>query len=141
MAKAFISPNNATNKTIDAIDRRRERERRFMLQKAQENASDLAIRITQRLIDEKLLETNSNLAIQESLEKQLKNLNNMEEFEIQFKIAPIRTLTQDPNFVSLFITQYVVEDLIEHPKVQDIFGDDLTVYQAIDSVLKKIRPH
>jgi hypothetical protein len=140
MAKAFISPNNTTNKTIDAIDRRRERERRFMLQKAQENASNLATKITQRLLDERILETRSNTAIQEAIEKQLQNLINMEEFDLQFKIAPIRSITQDPNFISLYITQYVIEDLIDHPKVQDIFGDDLTVYQAIDSVLGQIRP-
>lgn len=140
MAKAFISPNNTTNKTIDAIDRRRERERRFMLQKAQENAANLATKITQRLLDERILETRSNTAIQEAIEKQLQNLINMEEFDLQFKIAPIRSITQDPNFISLYITQYVIEDLIDHPKVQDIFGDDLTVYQAIDSVLGQIRP-
>ncbi len=140
MAKAFISPNNTTNKTIDAIDRRRERERRFMLQKAQENSAELAIKVTQRLIDKHIIETSSNLAIQEALEKQFHNLINLEEFDIQFKISPLRTITQDPNFISLYITQYVIEDLIDHPKVQDIYGDDLTVYQAVDSVLSLLRP-
>ena len=74
------------------------------------------------------------------LSEQLRRMSNMEEFDIQFKIAPLRKLTTDPNFISLFLTQYIIEDLVEHPKVQDVFGDDLDVYQAVDSVLNRIRP-
>jgi len=140
MARSFISPNNATNKTIDAIDRKREKVRRYMLNKARDNAENLATRLTQRLIDEKIIETNSNKAIRESLEKQLHNLIGMEEFDLQFKIAPLRSIVQNPNIVSLYITQYIIEDLIEHPNVQDIFGDDLDVYKAVDSILSQVRP-
>ncbi|WP_457572895.1 hypothetical protein [Desulfolithobacter sp.] len=140
MAKAHISPNNAANKTIDAIDRKREKERRFMLRKARDNAQELATALVQRLIDEHIIETNSDRAIRESMEKQLQSLMDMDEFDLQFKVAPIRTLTQDPNFVSLCITQYIIEDLIDHPHIQDIFGDDLDVYRAVDSILSRIRP-
>ena len=135
-----ISPSNATNRTIDAIDRKREKERRFLLVKARDNAPELAIRLVQRLIDEHIIETNSDKAIRESMEKQLKSMIDIEEFDMQFKIAPIRSLSQDPNIISLFITQYIIEDLINHPYIQDIFGDDLDVYKAVDSVLSKIRP-
>ncbi|BCO09862.1 hypothetical protein GF1_22380 [Desulfolithobacter dissulfuricans] len=140
MAKAHISPNNAANKTIDAIDRKREKERRFMLRKARDNAHELATALVQRLIDEHIIETNSDRSIRESMEKQLQSLMDMDEFDLQFKVAPIRTLTQDPNFVTLCITQYIIEDLIDHPHIQDIFGDDLDVYRAVDSILSRIRP-
>jgi len=135
-----MNPSRSTNRTIDAIDRKRERERRFMLRKARENAENLAISLVQRLLDEHIIETNSNQAICEVMEKQLMGLSEMEEFDMQFKIAPIRTLTQDPNLISLYITQYIIEDLINHPAIQDVFGDDLDVYRAVDSVLTKIRP-
>ncbi len=135
-----MNPSRSTNKTIDAIDRKRERERRFMLRKARENAENLAISLVQRLLDEHIIETNSNQAICEVMEKQLAGLSEMEEFDMQFKIAPIRTLTQDPNLISLFITQFIIEDLINHPAIQDVFGDDLDVYRAVDSILTKIRP-
>ena len=135
-----ISPSNATNKTIDAIDRKRERERNFLLVKARDNAPELSISLVQRLIDEHIIETNSDRAIRESMEKQLKSMIDLEEFDMQFKIAPIRGLSQDPNIISLYITQYIIEDLIDHPHIQDIFGDDLDVYKAVDSVLSKIRP-
>ncbi|MCI5131699.1 MAG: hypothetical protein D3904_09275, partial [Candidatus Electrothrix sp. EH2] len=63
----------------------------------------------------------------------------MEEFEIRLKIADMRTLVPDPNILSLYLTAYVIEDLVEHPKIQDVFGDDLDIYKAVDTVLGKLR--
>jgi len=135
-----MNPSSSTNKTIDAIDRKRERERRYMLRKAREQAPELAMALVQRLIDEHVIETNSAASIREAIEHQLSTAGDLEEFELQFKIAPIRTLVQDPNLVSLYITQYIVEDLIDNPHIQDVFGDDLDVYRAVDSILRRIRP-
>jgi hypothetical protein len=135
-----INPSNSTNKTIDAIDRKRERERHFMLKKSKEMATELAVFLVQRLLDQHIIETNSVHAIQETMAQQLQRLGDMEEFDMQFKIAPVRNLTPDPNVISLYLTQYIVEDLIEHPNIQDVFGDDLDIYRAVDSVLSRIRP-
>jgi len=135
-----INPSNSTNKTIDAIDRKRERERRFILNKARENAPELAVRLVQRLIDEHIIETNDVQAIQEGVEKQLREPSDMDEFEIRLKIADIRTLVPDPNILSLYLTAYVIDDLIDHPSIQDIFGNDLDVYNTVESILGMIRP-
>jgi len=135
-----INPSNSTNKTIDAIDRKRERERQFMLKKSRELAPELAVSLVQRLLDKHIIETNSVQAIQEVVEKQLQRMSDMEEFDMQFKIAPIRNLTPDPNVISLYLTQFIIEDLIDHNNIQDVFGDDLDIYRAVDSVLTKIRP-
>ncbi len=135
-----INPSNSTNKTIDAIDRKRERERQFMLKKAREMATELAVGLVQRLLDNHIIETNSVHTIQEIMAKQLQQLGDMEEFDMQYKIAPIRDLTPDPNVLSLYLTQFIIEDLIDHPNIQDVFGDDLEIYRAVDSTLNKIRP-
>ena len=135
-----INPSNSTNKAIDALDRKRERERRFILNKARENAPELAVRLVQRLIDEHIIETNDVQAIQEGVEKQLREPSDMDEFEIRLKIADFRTLVPDPNILSLYLTAYVIDDLINHPSIQDIFGDDLDVYNTVESVLGVIRP-
>ena len=135
-----INPSSSTNKTIDAIDRKRERERRFILNKARENAPELAVRLVQRLIDEHIIETNDVQAIQEGVEKQLREPSDMDEFEIRLKIADIRTLVPDPNILSLYLTAYVIDDLIDHPSIQDIFGNDLDVYNTVESILGMIRP-
>ncbi|WP_446008431.1 hypothetical protein [Candidatus Electrothrix sp.] len=134
-----INPSRSTNKTIDALDRKRERERRFILNKARDNAPELAIILVQRLMDDHIIETNDVHAIQQGVERQLKEPADMEEFEIRLKIADIRTLVPDPNILSLYLTAYIIEDLINHPKIQDIFGDDLDVYKAVDTVLSKLK--
>lgn len=135
-----LNPSRSTNKTIDAIDRKRERERRFILNKARDKAENLAIRLVQRLIDDHIIETNSVEAIQEGVEQKLREPADMDEFEIRLKIADIRTLVPDPNILSLYLTAYIIEDLIDHANIQDIFGDDLDIYRSIDSVLGVIRP-
>ncbi len=140
MAKAHISATNATDKTIRAIDRKRERERRFILNKARDNADEFAARVTQRLIDREVLEITSVQAVRNAFLEQLKQLPTMEEFDIQLKVAPIRTLIPDPNILSLYLTGYVIEDLIDNPAVEDVFGDDIDIYRAIDSVFKILRP-
>lgn len=140
MARAFISPNSKTNKTIDAIDRKREKERRFMLTKARDNAATLSVKLVQKLMDNNIIDTTSDRAIKELFEKQLAGLINIDEFDMRFKVAPIRTLTSNPNLISLYLTQYIVEDLLEHPKIKDIYGDDLDVYKVVDSVISTIKP-
>ncbi|RWX46286.1 hypothetical protein VT99_12302 [Candidatus Electrothrix marina] len=134
-----INPSRSTNKAIDALDRKRERERRFILNKARDNAQDLAIILVQRLMDEHIIETNDVHAIQQGVERQLREPADMEEFEIRLKVADIRTLVPDPNILTLYLTAYVIDDLIKHPKIQDVFGDDLDVYNAVDSVLSKLK--
>jgi hypothetical protein len=140
MAKAHISATNATDKTIRTIDRKRERERRFILNKARDNAEEFATRLTQRLIDREIIEINSVQSVRDVFTTQLRNLPDMEEFDIQMKVAPIRTLIPDPNILSLYLTAYVIEDLIENAAIEDIFGEDLDIYRAIDSIFKVLRP-
>jgi hypothetical protein len=139
MAKASISPNRATDRTIRTIDRKREQERRKMFLRAKDHAQEFAAKLVQRLIDREIIETNSVSAIKDAFESQLQKLGYIEEFELQMKIAPVRTVAQDPNVVSLYFTQYIVEDLIQNPAIQDVFGDDLDIYLAVDSVFRVLR--
>jgi hypothetical protein len=140
MAKAHVSSSSATDKTIRSIDRKREQERRFMLHKAKENASELAGKLVQRLIDKGIVETSSVQILHDTFEEQLKKLAGLEEFDVQLKVAPIRTLVPDPNIISLYLTQFIIEDLINHSAIQDIYGEDLEVYLATDSIFKALRP-
>jgi hypothetical protein len=135
-----INPSGSTNKAIDALDRKRERERRFILSKARDNAPELAIKVVQRLLDEHIIETNDVHAVQAGFERQLREPAEMEEFEIRLKVADIRTLVPNPNILTLYLTAYIIEDLVDDPKIQDVFGDDMAIYSAVDAVLSKIRP-
>ena len=139
MAKAHISPNRATDKTIRAIDRKREQERKRMFRAVKEHADEFATRLTQRLIDRQIIEVESTQKISENFREHLMSLDRMDEFDFSHKIAPIRTVTQDPNVVSLYFAQYIIEDLVDHPDVLDVYGDDLDIYRAVDSVFKVLR--
>jgi hypothetical protein len=140
MAKAHVSHTRTTDKTIRAIDRKREQERRKMFVLARDNSETLATKIVQRLMDRSNIETTSVASIQKVFEKQLRKLVDIEEFDLQLKLAPVRTLVQDPNIVSLYLTQFIIEDLIDHSDIQDIFGEDLDIYRSLDSVLNVLRP-
>ena len=134
------NPYSSADKAVRAIDRARERERRFMLQACYKDADTLATKLVQRLLDEHIIETTSDRSLRELFCSMFTKLADMEEFEIQFKIAPVRTMVNDPNFISLYLTQYIIEDLINNPLILDVFGDDLEIYKAVDSVMKQIRP-
>ena len=107
MARVFNN-NAATDKTIRAIDRKREQERRFMLSLAFKNAEELSTRLVQRLIDQHIIETTSDQTKRELFTDKLRSLSNMEDFDIQFKISPLRSLATDPNFISLYLTQFII---------------------------------
>lgn len=127
------------DKTASAIDRKRERERQNMLQSLYRNASELATKLVQRLLDKHVIETTSAEAIREVFSGLFLKMPDMEDFDIQYKTAPLRGLVSDPNFISLYVTQFITEDLLDNDKIQDVFGDDLEIYQAVDSVLGTLR--
>ena len=134
------NPYGQADKAVRAIDRERERERRFMLQACYKYADELALKLVQRLLDQHIIEISSEQALRELFSSLLAKLSDMEEFDLQFKVAPLRTLVTNPNLISLYLTQYITEDLIDNPQIHDIFGDDLEIYRVVDSVMTKIRP-
>lgn len=139
MARAH-NPYGAGDRAVKAIDRERERERRYMLQACYKHADELSTKLVQKLLDNHIVEATSEQTLREVFTSLLSRLAEIEEFDFQFKIAPLRTLVNDPNFVSLYLTQYIIEDLIEHPCILDVFGDDMDIYKTVDLVMAQIRP-
>jgi hypothetical protein len=134
------NPYGSGNRAVRSIDRNREKERNIMLKLAQKHSEELALRLVQRLLDTHIIETNSAADIREHFSNLFQEMRDMDEFDLNFKIAPLRSLAADPNFMSLYITQHIIEDLINHSKIEDIFGDDREIFLAVDSILDKIRP-
>lgn len=129
----------SAERSMRDIDRKRERERQQMLGEVYRRAEELAIRLVTRLLDEHIVETNSDKALRELFEGLLKELSRMDESDIQYKTAPLRAVVTNPNFISQYITQYIIEDLLNHRNVQDVFGDDLDIYRVVDSVFSPLR--
>jgi hypothetical protein len=140
MGNYSSNPYRIDAQTSNSIDRKREQERRHMLQAAFKNNEELASRLVQRLLDKHIIETTSESAIRETFEKLLRRLAEIDEHDFNFKIAPIRSLVPNANILSLYLTQYIIEDLIDHRDIEDVFGDENEIYQVVDSIMSSIRP-
>ncbi|MDR1398252.1 MAG: hypothetical protein LBJ14_11065 [Desulfarculales bacterium] len=99
---------------------------------------DLASRITMHLIENNLIETNSQKEIVEQLLLCFNQLLQAEDFEIQYAIAPIRTLVEQPNRIALYTTAFIGEKLIKHKAVIDIFGTDEDIYNTVQQEVAKL---
>jgi len=132
------NPYRVDAQTSNSIDRKREQERRHMLHAAFKNSDELAARLVQRLLDKHIIETNSESSIREVFVKILRGLQDLDEHEFNFKIAPVRGLIPNANLISLYLAQYIIEDLINHRDIEDIFGDESEIYQVVDSIMNSL---
>jgi hypothetical protein len=74
----------------------------------------------------------------ELLLRGLKQALRVNEFEFRYFIAPIRNLLPNPNPVSLYITQYLLEVLTKDPSVTEVYGTDLDIYKVVNQVITRI---
>ena len=97
-----------------------------------ECTEELAQRLAMKLVDAKLIETTNQRDIEDALAAYLNDLLQAEDFEIQYVISPIRNLAPRPNRISLYITAQIIERLIDHRAVVDIYGADEEIYAAVN---------
>jgi hypothetical protein len=93
-----------------------------------------------KLIEKNLIETTNKNALDEQLKNCLEKMNRLEDFDIDYQVAPIRNLVPQPHIVSLFVTAFVIEQLIKHKDVVDVFGSDEEIYFTINEQVKKFLP-
>ena len=139
MAKMF-RPSNRESVILSKIESSKERARRNAINNVRENIEQLSNSIATKLIEKKHIETTSKNAVEEQIQKRLHSLCNSEDFDIDYQIAPFRNLVAHPHVVSLYITAFVLESLINHKDVIDIFGTDEEIYRCIDRQVQKISP-
>lgn len=101
-------------------------------------ADGLAQKLAMKLVDSKLIETNSLRDVEEQLAGCLGELLQAEDFDIQYAIAPLRNLVPRPNRVSLYVTAFVIERLINHRSVVDIFGTDDEIYSVVNQEVTRL---
>jgi hypothetical protein len=94
--------------------------------------------LSQSLLMEKIVETEDSAAFSECLLKGLKELLKKSEFDFKYFIAPIRSLVPRPNSISLYVTQYILEVVINDPSVIDVYGTDKEIYQVVNRVITNI---
>ena len=103
-----------------------------------DNSRELAQRLAMRLVDAGLIETTSVRELEQQLHIGLEELLQAEDFEIQYAISPLRNLVPRPNRMSLWITSFIIERLINHRCVEEIYGTDEEIYQAVNKEVTSI---
>jgi hypothetical protein len=139
MGKVF-RPSNRESSIISKIESSKEHARRRTISAAREHVDELGNAIAMKLIENELVETTSKNALEEQIVKCLENLARAEDFDVDYMVAPYRQLVQQPNVVSLYVTAYLLEKLINHKSVVDIFGADIDIYGCINQQVIKILP-
>ncbi len=101
-------------------------------------ADELAQKLAMKLVEGKLIETTNLRDVEEQLAGCLGELLQAEDFDIQYAIAPLRNLVPRPNRVSLFVTAFVIERLINHRSVVDIYGTDEEIYNVVNQEVTRL---
>jgi hypothetical protein len=139
MGKTF-RPSSRESSILSKIESTKEHMRRLAISKVRDCAEPLANGIASKLVETDLVETTNKNALEEQLLKCLDKLGRLDDFEIDYQIAPFRNLVPQPQIVSLYVTAYVIEKLINHKDVVDIYGSDEEIYLTINQQVKKYMP-
>jgi len=125
-------------KLLSKIESSKERDRSRAIHTVRENIDMFSNKVSMSLVENGIVETSSKNSIQEQIAKCLDTLCKAEDFDIDFQIAPFRTLVQNPNIVSIYLTAFILEKLINHKDVIDIFGSDDDIYHCLQKETEKL---
>jgi hypothetical protein len=139
MAKIF-RPSNREASILSKIESSKEYARKKAVTGIKDCIDPLSNSIAMKLVEEKLVETTNKNKIEEQILKCLDKLSRAEDFDIDYMIAPYRQIVPQPHVVSLYVMAFVIEQLINHKDVVDIFGSDEDIYLSINKQVKKYLP-
>jgi peptide subunit release factor 1 (eRF1) len=139
MAKSF-RPSSRESKILSKIESSKEYARRKAITAIQDFIEPLSNAIAMKLVESKLVETGNKNGLQEQINNCLDKLSHADEFDVDYQIAPFRHLVGNPHTVSLYLTAFVIEQLINHRDIIDIFGSDEDIYSCINFQVIKFLP-
>jgi peptide subunit release factor 1 (eRF1) len=139
MAKVFRTSNRESS-ILSKIESSKEHARRMALKGIVDCIDPLSNAIATKLIETHLVETTSKNSLEEQINKCLDKLRRADDFDIDYQIAPLRELIHQPHVVSIYVTSFVIEKLINHKDTVDIFGSDEEIYLCIHQQVKKYLP-
>ena len=132
MSKRFRPSNLGEDKLVSKIASSKERERRNSINAIAENPEQLSNYISMKLVENDLVETTNKNSLEEQITFCLEKLIHSDDFDVDFQIAPIRNLVSNPNIVSIYVTSFVIEKLINHKDTVDVYGSDEDIYTCIN---------
>ncbi len=134
MAKIFYTGNREA-KLLSKIESSKERERLRTISTIRDNVDAFSNKVSMKLIEAGLVETVSKSSIENQIARCLDALCKAEDFDIDYAVAPLRTLISNPNIASLYLTTFIVEKLINHRDVIDVYGSDEDIYFCVNKEL------
>lgn len=136
MAKHY-HPNVREENVISRLDTGKEQQRIRALNVLRDCEDELANQVAMKLIETGLVETNNKRELERQLSATLNQLVYADDFDIQYQISPYRTVVPRPNFIALYLTAFIIEKLINHKSIIDIFGTDEDIYNAVNTLVQK----
>lgn len=92
----------------------------------------------QALLMEKVVETDNPAALSDLILQGLKQALKVNEFDFKYFVAPLRNLMPNPNPVALYVTQYILEVVLNDPSVVEVYGTDMEIYRLVNEVINKV---
>ena len=139
MAKVF-RPSTRESSILSKIESSKERARRMAINSIRDHIDALSNQVAMKLIEHKLVETANKNGMEEQVYKALETLSYAEDFDVDYEVAPFRTVVPQPHIVSLYLTAFVIEKLINHKDTVDIYGSDDEIYHCIHRQVQKFLP-
>ncbi len=133
-------PNVRESAVISKLDHAKESQRINAMHLLREHLEDVSAMVVMKLIEERLIETTSQKDMLDQIHRCLEMLLELEEFEVNFQTANIRTLVPRPHFVSLYLTAFIIEKLLDHKSVVDLFGTDEDIYECVNKQVNRYIP-
>ena len=139
MAKVFRTSNRESS-ILSKIESSKEHARRMALKGIADCIDPLSNAIATKLVETNLVETNSKNSLEEQINNCLNKLQHADDFDIDYQVAPLRELIHQPHVVSIYVTSFVIESVINHKDTVDIFGSDEEIYLCIHQQVKNYLP-
>lgn len=139
MAKIF-RPSTRESSIISKIESSKEHARRNAIRNIYEHIDALSNAIAMKLVENDLIETTNKNSLEEQIKFCLDKLSRADDFDVDYQVAPLRNVVARPHIVSIYVTSFVIEKLINHKDIVDIFGSDEDIYICINKQVLKYLP-
>ena len=139
MGKIF-RPSTREASILSKIESSKEYARRKSIAAIQDHIDPLSNAISSKLVESNLVETTNKNSLEEQIKYCLDKMSRADDFDIDYMISPVRTLIPNPHIVSIYVTAFVLEKLLNHKDVVDIYGSDEDIYECINRQVAKFLP-
>jgi len=139
MAKVF-RPSTREASILSKIESSKEHARRMSISAIPDCIESLSNAVTMKLVENQLVETTNKNGLQEKIQQCLETLHRADDFDVDYKLSPFRQIVPQPHVVSLYLTAFILEEVINFKDTVDVFGSDEDIYLTIHQQVSRFLP-